>query len=270
MQEQKKMSDEVYAFALKNTLSEIKNACPSLSHTFIFKDAKILASDEDTAEETASKAVNAFDALAKHANATGGIENATINGTDRQMNFTRINDLYLTNITSKESDERNVNTLTQILIPIVLKLVGLINPQPVEPDIITKEKTELKDGNVASFQEESLQTQGTVAAQTLPELMLLELPVTQLMIEPLSGLLVPSDTARIDNAVFMHWKNLYANRKIEEVEVETLNGKTTRCKFRPIKGSKHAVNGTIQMPEKIQLILQATKGELVMVKPVVK
>jgi hypothetical protein len=63
---------------------------------------------------------------------------------------------------------------------------------------------------------------------------------------------------------------LYGDKKIEEVDVETLNGKTTRCKFKPIKDSKHEGKGVIQMPEKIQLTLQTTKGGLVMVKPVVE
>jgi hypothetical protein len=63
---------------------------------------------------------------------------------------------------------------------------------------------------------------------------------------------------------------LYGDKKIEEVDMETPKGKTTRCKFKPIKGSKHEGKGIIQIPEKIQLTLQITKGELVMVKPVVE
>ncbi len=50
------MNNEVYTFALKNTLDEIKNACPDVSNTFIFKDGKILAKDE-TDEETITKTV---------------------------------------------------------------------------------------------------------------------------------------------------------------------------------------------------------------------
>ncbi|MCK4313319.1 hypothetical protein KAW04_01005, partial [Candidatus Bathyarchaeota archaeon] len=57
--------------------------------------------------------------------------------------------------------------------------------------------------------------------------------------------------------------------KIEEVEVETFDGKTSRCKVKPIKDSKYEGKGIIRMPEKIQLNLEIEKGELIRVKPAV-
>jgi hypothetical protein len=82
-------------------------------------------------------------------------------------------------------------------------------------------------------------------------------------------LLAASDTVRIDSAVIQQWKDLYDKRKIEEVDVETLNGHMLRCKFKPIKDSKHEGKGIIQLPQKIQQELQTSKGELVMVKPAI-
>jgi hypothetical protein len=102
------------------------------------------------------------------------------------------------------------------------------------------------------------------------EPLLPEPPVTQLIVEHLGGLLVPSDTVRVDEEVIEQWKELYGDKKIDEVEVEALNGKTTRCKFREIKKSKDAGRGLIKMPEKIQLALETTQGELVTVKPIVE
>jgi hypothetical protein len=90
------------------------------------------------------------------------------------------------------------------------------------------------------------------------------------MIETLGGLRARSDTVRIENALIVQWRDLFGNRRIREVDVETLGGQTTRCKFKPIKDSKHEGKGIIQMPLKTQLILQASKGELVMVKPVIE
>jgi len=58
--------------------------------------------------------------------------------------------------------------------------------------------------------------------------------------------------------------------KISEVEVEALNGKSTRCKVKQIKKSKDSGKGIIKMPEKIQLTLETASGELVTVKPVVE
>jgi hypothetical protein len=97
-----------------------------------------------------------------------------------------------------------------------------------------------------------------------------EPPVTQVIVESLSGLLIKSDTVRIDNSVIARWNDLYGDRKIQEVDLEALDGKTTRCKFKPIKDSKYEGKGVIQMPEKIQLALGTSSGELVMVKPAVE
>jgi predicted regulator of Ras-like GTPase activity (Roadblock/LC7/MglB family) len=244
------MSNEVYAFALKNTLNEIKNVCPDVSKTFIFKeDGKILAKDENTDEETINRAVDAFNALTERANAIGGLESVTLHGANGRVNIACINDFYLTTIASKEADEKYVNTLTQVLVPTVLKLVEKIHPASIDNNTFTMEQPE---------------------PEVNPEPLLPEPPVNQFIVENLGGLLVPSDTVRIDSAVIVQWKNLYGDNKIEEVDVEALNGKATRCKFKSIKGSKYEGKGIIQMPEKIQLTLQTTKGELVMVKPVVE
>jgi hypothetical protein len=89
------------------------------------------------------------------------------------------------------------------------------------------------------------------------------------MVENLSGLSMFSDIVRIESGVIQQWKDLYGERKINEVDVETLDGQTTRCKFKPIKDSKHNGKGTIQLPQKIQKTLQTSKGELVTVKPVI-
>jgi hypothetical protein len=264
------MSDEVYAFALQNTLNEIKNACPSISHAFIFENAKVIAADENTDKKTLHSAVNTIEAIIARANAIGGLETVTFHGANGQVNVTRTNNFYLTTITSKETEEKYVNTLTQVLFPIVLKLIGKIHPESIKDNAFTMEKAELAEDNTAEVCEKELPVEENNATEPEPESLLPEPPVNQLIIETLSGLLAPSDTVRIENATITQWKKLYTNKKIKEVNVETLNGKTTRCKFKPIKDSKHEGKGIIQIPEKIQLTLQTKKGELVMIKPVVE
>ena len=81
---------------------------------------------------------------------------------------------------------------------------------------------------------------------------------------------MPSDTVRVDNATLTQWTELYEGRKIGEVEIETFDGKTIRCKVKPIKESKHEGKGIVQMPEKVQLKLEIRKGELVRIKPIVE
>ena len=82
---------------------------------------------------------------------------------------------------------------------------------------------------------------------------LTEVSATQFIVEHIGGLLVPPDTVRVDNALMLKWKELYGDKKITEVEVETLGGQTTRCKVKPIKDSKLEGKGLIQIPVKIQL-----------------
>ncbi|MDH5787018.1 MAG: hypothetical protein OEZ40_01825, partial [Candidatus Bathyarchaeota archaeon] len=106
--------------------------------------------------------------------------------------------------------------------------------------------------------------------ETKPELALPEPPVNQLIVENLGGLLVPSDTVRIDTEILSQWDSLYDDKKIEEVIIETFDGKSARSKVKPIKGSKYEGKGIIRMPEKIQIDLGVRKGELVRVKPIVE
>ena len=96
-----------------------------------------------------------------------------------------------------------------------------------------------------------------------------EPPVTQLMIEKIVGLLVSSDMVRVNSDVIAKWNNLYDNKKITEVHIETLEGKKLNCKFKAVKEAKGNSRGVIQMPEKILQTLHTSKGNLVMVKPVI-
>jgi hypothetical protein len=158
------------------------------------------------------------------------------------------------------------------------------SPENTEPETVESEyaETEYAPSEQSSFEETSVK-ETAVEEQIKPFLeeqsgesedlgengpVLPEPPVTQVIVESLSGLLIKSDTVRIDNSVIARWNDLYGDKKIQEVDLEALDGKTTRCKFKPIKDSKYEGKGVIQMPEKIQLALGTSSGELVMVKPV--
>jgi hypothetical protein len=97
-----------------------------------------------------------------------------------------------------------------------------------------------------------------------------EPPANQFIVEEMKGLLSPSDTARIDNSVIEKWNEFYQDKTIEEADVETFGGKSVRCKIKPIKDAKLEGQGKVQIPGKIQLVLDIKKGELVRVKPVVE
>jgi hypothetical protein len=303
------MSNEVYALALKSTLQEIQNACPDVTSNFIFKDGEIIAKTKNTEEETATQTINAFNDITERADVIGGLEAVTIQGAEGKVNIAAMNDFYLTTVSSKEADEKYVNTLTRVLIPIVIKLVEEIQsaseenetitnydeaPTTVEPEPVEDEVTEeiadepayepadeVDEANDTENEQPEEPEEETAAPELYeePEPVELEVyddpllpepPVTQLMVENLGGLLVPSDTVRIGQEVIAQWKELYSDKKINEVEVEALNGKSTRCKFKQIKKSKDSGKGIIKMPEKIQLTLETASGELVTVKPIVE
>ena len=291
------MENEVYAFALKSTLDEIQNACPDVTNNVIFKDGKIVARNNNTKQETAIQTMEAFDAIAERADPIGDIETITIKSAEGKVNIAAMNDFYLTTVSSKEADEKYVNTLTRILIPIVIKLSEKIQPASPDNETITTDQPEPEpeeddaynapEENFAENADEPEENEtsemdqpdeeeenGITEPDEEPEIdyepMLPEPPVTQLIVENLGGLLVPSDTVRVDQEVITRWNELYGDNKIKEVVVEALNGKTTRCKFKDIKKSKDTGKGIIKMPEKIQLTLETQQGELVTVKPIIE
>jgi hypothetical protein len=276
------MDDEVYAFAVKNTLSEIRNVCPGVTGAFMFRrDGGIIAGDDATSEKTIVHVVNCLDTIFEKADSIGGVDGITFEGSGGRLNVSHMNDAYLVTATSEKADVKYVDTLTRVMVPTILKLLEKIGQGPHRsnplPEI--KSKFQIDDETeeppeeppeepvLEEFEEEPPKPETTL--ENKPETPLPEPPVNQLIVETLGGLLVPSDTVRIDNAILEQWANLYEDRKIEEVEIGTFDGKTTRCKVKPIKDSKYEGKGIMQMPEKVQLALEIRKGELVRARPII-
>ena len=275
------MDNEVYSFALKNALNEVRNLCPDITDAFIFnKDGEIIAGDEKVSERTVARVVNAFDSMTEKADAIGDIEGIFLEGAEGRMNIHGMNGVYLLIVTSRNADMNYVNTVTRVVIPTVLKVLEKINPAPPANNpsptrLQSKSKASLADELEEPEQETEEETmteepEETEKPEAAAEMPLKETPVNQLIVENLGGLLVPSDTVRIDNEILSQWEELYEDKKIEEVEIETIDGKTVRCKARPIKDSKYEGKGVIQMPEKIQFTLEIKKGELVRARPVIE
>lgn len=251
------MDNEVYSFALKTALNEIQNICPDIKKSFMLEeDGEIIAGGEDTSEKTIKRVGDSFNGIMEKADAIGGVEGIVLEGSKGRVNITGMNDLYLLTATSRKADMKYVNTVTRVLIPTILKLLEKINPAPLK--------------NMPFKEAEETVVEETESEKALePEALSPEPPVNQLIIEDLGGLLVPSDTVRIDSEILSQWEDLYDDSEIEKVEVETFGGKTTQCKVKPIKDSKYKEKGIVRMPEKIQQDLEIKKGELVRIKPVV-
>jgi len=274
------MINEVYSFALKNALDEIRNICPDITHAFMFReDGEIVIGDQNTPEKNIVQAVNAFEGIFEKADSIGHVECITLESSNGRVNVFFMNELYFLIVTSRNADMNYVNTVTHVLIPTILRLVEKICPAPLKSNSSLTETRPEPKPETPIFEEseepeplrESIEeSEKSVEPETTPDLLLPEPPVNQLIVENLGGLLVPSDTVRIDSAILAQWEELYEDKKIEEVEIETFDGKKTTCKVKPIKDSKYDGKGTVQMPEKIQSTLEIKKGELVRAKPIVE
>ena len=286
------MNEESYTFALETTLNELQNNCPEISTTFIFKDNQIIAKNESSDEKTADSIINTFSELKDSITALGNLETISIQTSKGRIHISKLNDFFIASVTSKILDDNYTKTLLKALISTVTRLLEKFDffsekseiteafePESIEDSAqddelelepeLEEAAEEIEESQVLEEIEEpepvKKQEEASKKHEVLPDP-----PVTQLMVENLGGLLVSSDTVRIDSAIIAGWTDLYGEKLIEEVDLESLNGQITRCKFREIKSSKHEGKGIIRMPDKIQRILETSKGELVMIKPVIE
>jgi hypothetical protein len=265
MRSDKTMDSEVYAFALKNTLDEIQKACPEIKNAFVLdQNHTIIARDENTTEETLSQAVEALNEMFGKADAIGGVDDLTIEGINGRMNVSRMDEIFLVTVTSRKANLDYVNTVTHVLVPTVLKLIEKLNPGPLKNNLIEPEQ------KLETEPENSTVEQAETPHEESMEKIVAEPPANQFLVEEMKGLLSPSDTVRIDNSVIEKWNEFYQDKTIEEADVETFGGKSVRCKVKPIKNAKLEGQGKVQIPGKMQLVLDIKKGELVRVKPVVE
>ena len=127
------MNRDLYAEALKNTLTEIRNICPDINSSFIFKkDGTVVAGDTETADVTIRKALNSFQSVAEKAGTIGGLHNFSVDGDKGKVHISRINDMYLVTATSKNADTNNLRSVTQVIVPTILKLLESIIPAPLK------------------------------------------------------------------------------------------------------------------------------------------
>ena len=272
------MDNEFYASALKNTLDEMQRICPEIKATFVLdQNRKLMARGVNTPESTLPRALEMFDGVLERAEAIGGVEALTVQCTDGRLSISHVNEFYLVTVTSKKADLNYVNTVTRVLVPTVLRLVEKIGPVPVKRSLPTTEpRLETPVEVVEEPESSSVQEMEPekVEKETEPERKVdtnfAEPPVNQFIVEEIKGLLVSSDTVRLDNSVIEQWKEFYEGKNVEEADVETFTGKSLRCKVKPIKDGKFEGQGKIQLPNKLLLVLDIKKGELVRVKPAIE
>lgn len=275
------LDKEVYSIALKNTLDEMRNACPDIQRVFMFNEnGEIVAGDADTPEKVMIRVIDTFDGILERAEAIGGLESITMEGDKGTVTLSRFGENYFVMVTSEKADMKYVGALTRVLIPTVLKILEKLSPAPAkkasakftETAVETETEHELQPLEVKEEPLEEPAGEVEAMAEIAPTVKAspMEPQATQLIVENLGGLLVPSDTVRIDSGTLSEWGSMFEGKAIEFVDIETFGGKTLRCKVKPIKDSKFNGKGVVQIPDKAQLALEIKKGELVRVKPVVE
>ncbi len=127
------MNEDPYAIALKNALTEIKNACPEIIHSFIFtKDGTLVARVSETDEKTMEQMISSFQSVAEKADTLGSLKAFYVNGKKGKLMLSIVNDMYLALATSKNADTTYLHSLTHVIIPTILKLLKTFIPTPLE------------------------------------------------------------------------------------------------------------------------------------------
>lgn len=126
------MSKDVYATALRNTLTEIKKIYPDINHSFIFtKHGVIVARDEESVNIPTEKAVHLFQSIAEKAVAVGGLHTLLVKGNQGKVYISCVNEmLYLAMTTPEDADTTYLNSVTQVIVPTILKILESIAPTP--------------------------------------------------------------------------------------------------------------------------------------------
>jgi hypothetical protein len=267
--------NDMHAVALKNALEEIRKTCQNIQYAFIFKEkGEIVVGDTEIPERVMVRVVDAFGSLLEKAVPIGGVESVTLTCSEGTLSFQVFGEHYLVTVTSPKSNLNYLNTLTRVLIPTVLTMLDKISPTPLKK--VPSPKDSSQTPSTSTENEEQVKTsdeehRGDVKPETsTPEQQAIQLMVEDFEGSRIRGLLKRSDAVYVDNETVKLWENMFNGKKIEYVEIETLNGKTTRCKVKPIKDLKYSTKGVVQIPKKIQLTLEIKKGELVLVKPIIE
>jgi hypothetical protein len=273
------MDSEFLSLTLQNTLDEIQKACPEVKAAFALDgNRELITRGANTPEDTLERAVELFREVLEKAEVLGGAEDFTIEGTNGVVNVSYVQEIYLVTVASNKVNKDTLNVLTHVLLPTVFNVVEKLGPTSgrrdlgeLESELETPEVEKAEETVESSAEEAEVEkSEDKSEPEQKVETSLPDIPVNQFIVEDIKGLLTPSDTVRIDTSVMVQWQELFEGRSLEEADVETFTGKSLRCKIKPIKDGKLEGQGKIQIPGKLQDVLDIKKGELVRVKPVVE
>ncbi len=261
---------EINSDILQTLIDEFKVLSPEITNATVFNDkGQIIATaKKTTSQDQEQNLITNFGTINGQAKLIGGIENLTIQASTSQLNITAMTPLFLATVFSRKANPEIIKSLTQVVVPTAVSLINqnsALLQEKSAPSALGPEKLKEPTSPIEEDPESD-----PIPEPKLPfEAVLPQTPRNQFMVEKISGFLVASDTVRIDGKVIATWFGLFEGKKITLVNIETLEGRKTVCKFKPINETKPSAKGIIQIPEKILQALQTDKGKLVMVKPVI-
>ena len=115
------MDNEFLSFALKNTLDEMQKVCPDIKTAFaIDGNRELIARGEKTPENSLARAIELLRDVLEKAEALGGADDLTIKGMDGRVNVSRMDEIYIVTVASKNADLKYIDTVVHVLFPTVL------------------------------------------------------------------------------------------------------------------------------------------------------
>jgi len=242
------MNRDLYAIALNNALKEIKKAYPEIHHSFIFSnESNIIAADTETDQETMTYILESFETLKEDSKAIGNIKSFQLVGKNGKIMLVNIDDMNLVLKTSKNMDNTHIYSVTNIILPTILKTLEAFTPTHLQPAPPEQKETNHKE----------------------------------LEVDTLSGFFA-GDSVQIDTEILTAWNinddprervraaltgEKIVQEPVENVKIETLDGNSTLCKVKEIDDQKLKGKNIIRIPEKLCKNLEINKGDLVKVQP---
>ena len=235
------MNRDPYVIALNSALAEIKNAYPGIHHSFLFaNDGSIVTEDSETDEKIIKNILESFKNLKEKAKIIGNLKNFSINGENGKLTLSNINKMYLVLISSKNVAETQIHSITNVIIPTIMKTMEALAAPHLQS---TSAKKLVVDTLSGFFAGDSV----------------------QIDVETLMDWTKDSDQrSRMKDAAT---EEQNTQDIINNVQIETFTGNSTLCKVKKINDQKLKGKNMIRIPEKLCNTLELKKGDLVKVKP---
>jgi predicted regulator of Ras-like GTPase activity (Roadblock/LC7/MglB family) len=235
------MNRDPYAIALDNALTEIKNAYPDITHSFLFtKTGSIITGDQETDTKTMNNILKYFQDMNEKAKVIGNLDSIHIQGKNGKLTVSNINDVYLVLATSKNADKTHIHSITNVIFPTILKTLEAFAPMHLQFQSTKKLVVDTLSGFFAG---DSVQ----IDAETLLEWTKNNDPLL--------------DDEQTDETKLQEI--------VDHVKIETFAGNSTLCKVKEINDQKLAGKNMIRIPEKVCNTLEIKKGDIVTVQPIV-